>query len=136
MKEKLVVWLIDDDDISKYVMKRKLKELSIKNVVDFPDSVEPLEILHKSSCDLKILPDLILLDINMPLIDGFQFLDTYRGIKHKVKKDIPIYMLSSSLNPNDELRAKSFPEVLDYHIKPVAFEALQQMIETVVQEQV
>ncbi|MGB3144039.1 MAG: response regulator [Maribacter sp.] len=131
MNEKLVVWIIDDDVVSKYVMKRNLKELNTLNVLEFPNSEEPLKILNALHEHSQALPDLIFLDVNMPIIDGFQFLEEYNTIKHSVNKNIHIYMLSSSLNPEDRVRAKSFSTVLDYHVKPINLDLIQKMIETV-----
>ena len=74
---------------------------------------------------------MIFLDVNMPIIDGFQFLEEYNTIKHTINKNIHIYMLSSSLNPEDRVRAKSFSTVLDYHVKPIDLDLIQKMIETV-----
>ncbi|MGC1514835.1 MAG: response regulator, partial [Maribacter sp.] len=96
MNDKLAVWIIDDDDISKYVLKRNLQELNVHNVKDFPDSIAPLEILKLNSADPQSLPDIIFLDINMPILDGFQFMEDYTLFNDKIDKKIKIYMLSSS----------------------------------------
>ena len=129
MKENLLVWNIDDDDISKFVMKRNLKQISVLNVIDFPDSLKPLEILSSQCNNPEVLPDIIFLDLNMPIINGFQFLEDFQKINEKIEKSIHIFMVSSSLNSNDVNRAKSIPEVSDYFVKPIDLKDLRMLIE-------
>ena len=134
MNDKFTVWIIDDDVVSKYVMKRNLKELNILNVVDFPDSEKPLQILNDYLLHPQDLPDLIFLDMNMPFMDGFQFLEAYENIKHHINQTIQIYMLSSSINPEDRLKAKSFSSVVDFLIKPIDHKLVQQLLYPVPQD--
>jgi response regulator RpfG family c-di-GMP phosphodiesterase len=129
MKEKLLIWNIDDDDISKFVMKRNLRQLSVLNVIDFSGSSEPLEILSSNYNNPELVPDIIFLDLNMPIINGFQFLEDFQKINEKIEKSIQIFMVSSSLNSNDVDRAKSIPEVSDYFVKPIELQDLRLLIE-------
>jgi CheY-like chemotaxis protein len=102
-----------------------------------------------SSCDIKVcfngeeafnyikglqsqkdqLPDLIMLDLNMPIMDGWGFLDSYPSLMANDSL-IPIVILSSSPNPDDISKAKSYPYVLDYHIKPLSQEMLENIQKT------
>ncbi len=129
MKEELLIWNIDDDDISKFVMKRNLRQLSVLNVIDFSGSSEPLEILSSNYNNPELVPDIIFLDLNMPIINGFQFLEDFQKINEKIEKSIQIFMVSSSLNSNDVDRAKSIPEVSDYFVKPIELKDLRLLIE-------
>ncbi|MEQ8534886.1 MAG: response regulator, partial [Imperialibacter sp.] len=74
------------------------------------------------------LPDVILLDINMPVMDGWQFLDEFVKIKPLIKKKITIYMVSSSIDEADLERAKTYEEVSDFIVKPVKAEDLEKML--------
>ncbi|HDZ05556.1 hypothetical protein LCGC14_0067400 [marine sediment metagenome] len=125
-----LVWIIDDDDISKYVMKRYLKQLSITKIVDFPDSIQPLKLLNENYDALDKLPDTIFLDLHMPILNGFDFLKEFQEIATKIDKKIDIIMLTSSINSEDVDHAKSFPEITDYFIKPIKHRDLARVMST------
>lgn len=134
MSETPLIWIIDDDDISKYVMKRNLRQLSVTNVIEFPDSTQPLKILSDNFDSTDKLPDVILLDLNMPILNGFQFMEEFKVANEKIKKDIQIYMLTSSLSSEDLDRAKLFPEILEYFVKPITLRNLARIVDNVLQE--
>ena len=64
-------------------------------------------------------PDLIFLDINMPAMDGWEFLNEYSQLKPKLKKDIALFIVSSSISPQEVERSKTYRAVTDFLIKPV-----------------
>tara|TARA_R110000823_G_scaffold69321_3_gene160412 strand:+ start:585 stop:989 length:405 start_codon:yes stop_codon:yes gene_type:complete len=134
MSETPLIWIIDDDDISKYVMKRNLRQLSVTNVIEFPDSTQPLKILSDNFDSTDKLPDVILLDLNMPILNGFQFMEEFKVANEKIKKDIQIYMLTSSLSSEDLDRAKLFPEISEYFVKPITLRNLTRIVDNVLQE--
>ena len=73
-------------------------------------------------------PDLILLDINMPILDGWQFLEEFKALKDKLSKDIVIYIVSSSDNVTDKNKAKSYQaEVKNYYLKPMTADDLKEI---------
>jgi CheY-like chemotaxis protein len=134
MSDTPLVWIIDDDDISKYVMKKNLRQLSVTNVIEFPDSVQPLKILSDNFDSTNELPDIILLDLNMPILNGFQFMEKLKVSHEKIKKNIQIYMLTSSLSSEDIDRAKSFPEISEYFIKPITLRNLSRIVDIALQK--
>ena len=74
-------------------------------------------------------PDLIFLDINMPAMDGWEFLTQYRNLPKEKKADIVLIMLTTSLNPDDEKRTFSIPEVSGFENKPLNQARLKRLLE-------
>lgn len=133
MNQNPLVWIIDDDDISKYVMRKNLNQLSITNIIEFPDSTKPLSIITKNINSINKLPDVILLDLNMPVLNGFEFMEEFKILNKEIAKDIDIYILTSSLSSNDLVRANSYPEISEYFIKPVTFQSLETIVKKALQ---
>lgn len=74
-------------------------------------------------------PDIIYLDINMPGMNGFDFLEEYNKLDEKLKSKIVVVMLSTSLNPDDEIKATTYAEVKEFQNKPLTVEILHETIE-------
>jgi CheY-like chemotaxis protein len=74
-------------------------------------------------------PDLIFLDINMPAMDGWEFLAQYRTLPKEKKADTVLIMLTTSLNPDDEKRTRSIPEVSGFENKPLNQARLERLLE-------
>lgn len=123
------LWIIDDDPMSSFYIKR-LAELgdlaSIITIYDKARGAIDYLLHHKES--LEHLPDVILLDIYMPELDGWGFLNEFGKIKDQLAKNIRIYIISSSGHLKDINRAKSIPEVTAYIQKPVTKESLKEAL--------
>lgn len=123
------MWIVDDDPMASFYIKRlaELGELaSIITVYDKAQWAIDYLLHHKKS--IEHLPDVILLDIYMPELDGWGFLEAYQNIKDQLMKTIDIYIISSSGHSSDVSRAKSFPEVKAYIQKPVTKDRLLQLL--------
>lgn len=121
--------IIDDDSIyvniiSKIIDAKKLAEnlLIFENGKSGIDYFETL--LQNFSNELDI-PEIILLDINMPIMDGWEFIDRFTKIKNKFNTPITLYVVSSSINKVDIEKANSLSSVESYLVKPVKISELE-----------
>jgi CheY-like chemotaxis protein len=129
MNTKKILCIVDDDDIYKYSIKRTLKNKELtKKILTFSNGEEAINFMIENLNKENELPDVIFLDINMPIMDGFQFMEEYVKIKPIVGKKILIYMVSSSIDSHDIKRAKSISEVSDYLIKPISPNELTELL--------
>lgn len=122
------ILLIDDDAVSNFLNEMTLQDLNLSDQVHVSENgEEALNFIFEHCTNGKSpenCPDLIFLDINMPVMDGFQFLEEFEKIPFFHKKPVKIVMLTSS-NANQDLeRAKKF-NVEGYIVKPLCAEKLE-----------
>ncbi|MCF8713849.1 response regulator [Joostella atrarenae] len=126
--------IIDDDKLYVKMLSRLLdiKKLC-KEFLVFENGQEAFsyfkDIFEQPTKDK--VPQVILLDLNMPVMDGWQFLDEFVKIKCDLEHPITLYVVSSSINQEDIERAKEFEEVSDYWVKPISLGELEEMFEKV-----
>lgn len=114
--------IIDDDSIYVNLVKRIIETRKLcKNLLVFNDGKESIDYFKTLLQNLTTnkIPDIIFLDINMPIMDGWEFLEHFTQIKPRFNKTVTLYIVSSSINPIDINRAKSLTSVTDYLIKPI-----------------
>ena len=122
-----VTYLIDDDRIFTHLLSKQMQITNFSDTVKiFHDGDEALEYIRPIANQPDILPSVILLDINMPILDGWQFLDEF--IKFDLKKRITIYIVSSSIDDADRRKAASYSAVSNFYVKPITKEHLIDMI--------
>jgi DNA-binding NarL/FixJ family response regulator len=123
------LWIIDDDPMSSFYIKRlaELGELArIITIYDKARGAVDYLLHHKQSPEH--LPDIILLDIYMPDMDGWTFLQEYEKIKSQLSKNIKIFIISSTTHPKDIYRAESLPQVKAFLQKPITMESLRKAV--------
>ncbi|PKH68884.1 response regulator [Flavobacterium sp. ALD4] len=132
MNEKLMIAIVDDDPIFQFIAKRFIKSFeSVNQMLIFSDGKDAMDFLYFNINDKDKLPDIIFLDINMPVMNGWQFLNKYIELKSKIEKKIIIYIVSSSNNPDDFIQAQSIHEVTDYIVKPIDREKYTSILNSV-----
>lgn len=120
------VFVVDDDKVYHFI----IKKLLTKNNIDVKPSfyLNGLEAIEEIKGKIKLgtsLPDLILLDINMPIMDGWQFLDEFKKTNNKVDKNTTIYLVSSSDSISDINKAKEYQDqIKDFFFKPMTAQDL------------
>jgi len=129
MKETEKICIIDDDEIYIFLIKKSLTAMGINNeVISFLNGSEALEEFVQFKNNNQELPGIILLDINMPIMDGWEFLTEFRKVNSTNPKKIPIYIVSSSIANEDFEKSKTYPEILDYLSKPLELETLETIL--------
>ena len=114
------VCVIDDDDIYQFLLKKELKHTNLVDRINvFTDGQKAIDFFFDNKENAEALPDVIFLDINMPIMNGWQFLDEFKKLQNAIDKKITIYLVSSSFDDRDITRSKDYAEVTDYIIKPV-----------------
>lgn len=120
MSKALTAYIVDDDPIFVYSL---TKLISLRNLCDevlsYPNGADALEALKNANDTGFLIPDIILLDINMPIMDGWEFLNEYAKLLPTFKKPITLYLLSSSVDDADIKRANAIEAVSRYITKPV-----------------
>ncbi|MCR9264161.1 MAG: response regulator [Flavobacteriaceae bacterium] len=121
--------IVDDDPIHLFGMKVLMKRLDFSDEVSvFQNGQEAIDGLLDMLGAGKSLPSVIFLDLNMPIKDGWGFLDDFVKIPHHNREKVTIYVVSSSIHPLDQERAKTYEVVGNYIIKPVNEEELKQIL--------
>jgi PleD family two-component response regulator len=120
------IMLVDDNSDDNFFHEREIKKILPSTVVISKNSaIEALDYLKSMKVEKEIPPVLIFLDINMPLMDGWEFLEEYQQLDRNLQSKITIIMLSTSDNPFDMAKAKTFNIVNDYIIKPLTKEIME-----------
>ena len=126
----LNIFIIDDDSVIAFLAKKTINSSNVSSKIrDFQEGSEAIEFLREFCNVAEQLPDIILLDISMPIMDGWQFLEEYALLQPKMSKKNKLYMFSSSISQIDIQRAKSNPLVTDYIFKPLQRERFLEMVE-------
>ncbi|MET0759299.1 MAG: response regulator [Flavobacterium sp.] len=129
MKLIKTIAIIDDDDIFVYITKKAVEQINlVEQIKVFGNGKDAIDYLKENCCKPELLPEIILLDLSMPIMDGWQFLDEYTKIKPKIGKKIIIYIVTSSISPDDMKRAKKIDAVSDFIIKPITKDKLIEII--------
>ncbi len=127
-----ILCVVDDDKIFTYLLKRIIEKAKIaREIIFFENGRDALDYLADHKDDVLKLPQLILLDINMPILDGWQFLHEYGKLEPKVPQPISICIMSSSSDAEDYDRAMDSGHVMDYLQKPVQGPLLKQVTDRV-----
>ena len=119
MKKK-TIWVIDDDAIYQTIINKLIQKSGVFSVLSsFINGKEAIIALNNSLENDDSIPDIILLDINMPVMDGWEFMEEIKRIKSKISKKIIIYIVSSSIALEDRNKSKTFTDIIGYIPKPI-----------------
>ena len=127
------IFLIDDDQVYQYLTKKVMEDSHIVKHIDvFSNGLQAIKHLESRIDEPSSLPEVIFLDLSMPVMDGWEFLDEFKRIANNIKKTIVIYIVSSSISPSDINKANQQENVRDYIIKPITKKKFIELLENFV----
>ncbi len=121
-----LAFLVDDSEVDLFIHKKFL-ELSAfaEKIIGFSSPIKALEAIQAATA--VEVPSLIFLDLNMPLLNGFEFLEKLNTLANGIHSKVKVVILTSSNSPADRLKAKEFPNVIDFFSKPLNIDELQSL---------
>ena len=132
MKKNKTICIIDDEPINQFIVTTIIKSINKEiGILSYENGEKAMEFLTKIHLSGNEMPDIILLDINMPVSSGWQFMDEFIKIKPRISKIISIYILSSSNDSADKRKAKTYKEISGYLCRPVEPYTIKKIIEYV-----
>jgi CheY-like chemotaxis protein len=117
--------LVDDDEVTNFLNKRLVESSGLFNhILTFSNGKDILDYMMAGN---EVEPDVILLDINMPVMNGFDFLEHHKNLPNANKADMVIAMLTTSLLEKDRVRAEAL-EITEYVEKPLSVDKLKVLL--------
>lgn len=125
------VFIIDDDPIHQRIAQIMISKHNLfDEYFSYTDAQRALDFLQENKNNKEALPDVILLDLNMPVLDGWDFLETFETLIKEFKKNIRVFIVSSSVDEKDLIRSKSYVAVKGFISKPLSPDIIRSIIET------
>lgn len=119
------VLLIDDNEIDNFINERMITSSLFALKVEVKNSADAALDYLRSLSDPADFPEIVFLDLNMPVKDGFGFLAEFDGLSAELKSSCKVVVLSSSISPEDINRASTNPYVFKYVNKPLSDKYLE-----------
>jgi CheY-like chemotaxis protein len=123
------IFLIDDDPVFVYLTRKIIGMTQYScEITEFADGELAITYLNAFREKPESLPDIIFLDLAMPVMDGWEFLKQYAVIRPGILKNISLFIVSSSISPQEVEKSKSFREVSDFLVKPLGKRKIAEII--------
>lgn len=127
LDDKINLLVIDDDDINIFIIKKIVEKTGFDiDMVAKSNGQQAIDYLSETITTHQTLPNLVLIDINMPVMNGWEFVEAYQTLG--IKQNVDLYILSSSVYENDIEKTKSYSTVKGFISKPLSIERLSELI--------
>ena len=124
------IMLVDDNKIDNFFHTRVIKKVNAaKNVIAKESAMEALEYLKTKGTNGGEHPDIIFLDINMPGMNGWEFIEEYEKLDIGLQSKMLVIMLTTSENPDDVQTAKGRELIADFKSKPLTKDMLEEIVD-------
>jgi CheY-like chemotaxis protein len=122
------VMIIDDNVIDLYIASRMITKNNFGNkVLTYHKAQEALDFLKDNQDNEASLPQIIFVDIYMPIMSGFEFLTSYNELPEKLKSYCHVYVISSTIDDHDIIRASTDVNIISFQVKPITKDFLDQI---------
>lgn len=127
-KDLKCIMLVDDDENDNFYHIREIKKNnSAIRVIEETKSIDALEYLMANKDNKELLPNLIFLDIHMPNMDGWMFLDSFRELDKELQEQVMVVMLSTSKNPEDIEKSREYSCIAEFISKPLTRQIMERI---------
>ncbi len=124
-----MIFIIDDDMFFQFILRKRIENLSgHEEVRSLMNGLEALNSFKEILEQNGQLPHIVFLDINMPLLDGWQLLDALLELKPDIDKYVRIYLCSTSLDASDKMRAEKYHIIKEFLIKDINDDVLDKIV--------
>lgn len=124
---KINLLVIDDDDINIFIIKKIVEKADLNiNMVSKGNGQQAIDYIKDSIANPEQFPNLMLIDINMPIMNGWEFIEAYQMLN--IQQSVDMYILSSSVYENDIEKTKSYTSVKGFISKPLSIERLKELV--------
>lgn len=121
------VFVVDDDPIYKRIVQRMFNEIDdALSIRFFGDGRKAMDVLE--GWEGVAFPDIIMLDIEMPELDGWGFMDAFRQLPAAAREHTKVYIITSSIANEDIQKAGRYPEIIGYIPKPITHQILKRIV--------
>jgi two-component system, chemotaxis family, chemotaxis protein CheY len=126
----LKIAVVDDDQIYQFIINRTISNLYPESkILNFSNGADFFNFLKRDTTTAEQLPDLVLMDLNTPFMTAWDFLKSYEDIAASLEKQPAIYLVTSSIDPQDEAGANENPRVSGFFSKPLKPEDLMEILD-------
>ncbi len=127
---KINLLVIDDDDINIFIIKKIVEKADLNiNMVSKGNDQQAIAYIKDLIANQEQFPNLMLIDINMPIMNGWEFIEAYQMLN--VQQNVDMYILSSSVYENDIEKTKSYPLVKGFISKPLSIDRLKELVNAI-----